>query len=98
MNDSLNIFNALRRPNLMIRAARIGLDTYKRERDLRRLLRVSKIPAPDAGLDRLLTMEDDLETTRKAGDTTYSITRHIEVLTALMAEARLLPRPIQPNI
>ena len=33
-----------------------------------------------------------MEQTRRAGDAGYSVARHIEVLIALMAEVRLLPR------
>jgi hypothetical protein len=40
---------------------------------------------------RLLTEEEALEATRKAGDAGYSVARHIDVLIALMAEVRLLP-------
>jgi len=92
MNESLNIFNALRRPNLMIRAAKIGVETYRRERDLKRLLGHSKVANVQYGFETLLTMEQDLEATRCAGDATYSITRHVEILTALIAEASLFRR------
>jgi hypothetical protein len=78
----------LSRPRLLIRAARFGLTDYRRDRDLRRLID-GKLP-PEAALPRLLTVEEGLETTRLKGDASYSIARHIEVLIALMAEARLL--------
>jgi hypothetical protein len=41
-----------------------------------------------------LTEEDRLETIRQSGEASYSVTRHIEVLIALMSEVRLLPRQI----
>jgi hypothetical protein len=41
---------------------------------------------------RLISEEERLEMIRCSGDAAYSLTRHIEVLIALMAEARLLPR------
>lgn len=84
--------NALRRPSLLIRAARFGLADYRRERDLRRLTNSGTLPSPHRALGILMSEEDALEQTRRAGDATYSITRHIEVLIALMGEARLLPR------
>ena len=93
----MNLFKALRRPNLLIRAARIGVESYRRERDLRRLLRTGRIPPAQAGLQNLLTLEEELETNRQAGDSTYSITRHVEVLTALIAEASLF-QPKSPSI
>lgn len=79
----------LRRPRLLVNAARHGIASYRRERDLRRLLETA--PSPEIALPRLLSEEERLEQTRRAGDATYSVMRHIEVLSALMAEARLLP-------
>ena len=40
----------------------------------------------------LLAEEERIEATRQAGDASYSFVRHIEVLIAMMAEVRLLPR------
>lgn len=84
---------SLRRPALLIRAARAGLAEYNRGRDLKRLMRLPHPPAPERALDALLAEEAMLEETRKAGDGRYSVARHIEVLIAMMAEVRLLPRP-----
>ena len=47
---------------------------------------------PETALKRLLSVEDGMEATRRAGDASYSIARHIEVLIALMAEARVVLR------
>lgn len=95
MTDILSIVADLRRPQLLIKAARCGMTEYNRNRDLKRLMRVLSIPSPDRALSALLAEEERLEETRKAGDATYSITRHIEVLIAMLSEARLLPRPMQ---
>lgn len=93
MTDPMPILKALRRPRLLIRAARIGLSEYSRDRDLARLVKSSRLPSPAQALDRLLEQEERLEQTRREGDASYSISRHVEVLIALMAEARLLPAP-----
>jgi len=90
MTDFLSLLANLRRPRLLIRAARFGLCDYRRDRDLRRLIDGS--PSPDRALPRLLCEEERLEETRRSGDAAYSVGRHIDVLIALMAEARLLPR------
>lgn len=81
----------LRRPQLLIRAARLGLSEYRRDRDLKRL--IDGQPAPDRSVPRLLTEEEKMEANRQRGDAGYSVGRHIEVLIALMAEVSLLPRP-----
>ena len=91
MTDFRALLSDLRRPRLLIRAARFGLAEYHRERDLRRLL--VQPTSPERAVPRLLQEEEQLEETRRAGDATYSVARHIEVLIALMAEVRLLPRP-----
>ena len=92
MIDSLNVFRNLRRSRLLIEAARIALPAYRRERDLRRLLRAARLPAPRASLPRLLAYEADLEALRREGHTTYSARQHVAALTALIAEAGLARR------
>ncbi|MGC9369815.1 MAG: DUF6477 family protein [Paracoccaceae bacterium] len=93
MTDPLTVLRALRRPRLLIRAARLGLAEYRRDRDLARLVHSPRPPTPAQALARLLDHEERLEETRRAGDASYSISRHVDVLIALMAEARLLPAP-----
>lgn len=89
MTDFRAILAQLSRPRLLVRAARFGIDDYRRDRDLRRLTDQSR---PEAALPRLLEQEEMLEQKRRADDASYSVARHIEVLIALMAETRLLPR------
>ncbi len=91
MTDFASVLTALRRPKILIRAARAGVVDYRRERDLRRLLRTARVQATRPTLDSLIAEENRLETNRTSGEATYSIQRHVAVLTALIAEARLLP-------
>lgn len=82
-----------RRPRLLVRAARLGLSDYRRERDLARLMG-GRSRAPDAEvLPALLEAEQQMETRRRGGDLSYSIARHVEILAALMAEVRLRNSP-----
>lgn len=94
MSSLLHIINRLSRPKVLIRAARIGATEFRRERDLKRVLRTQNLPRPENGLPRLLALEEELETTRKTELAAYNVTRHVEVLTALLAEAKLLPRTL----
>ncbi|MFC2967384.1 DUF6477 family protein [Acidimangrovimonas pyrenivorans] len=100
MTDFRFLLRNLRRPRLLIRAARFGLPDYRRERDLRRLLRpgdrAAALPAPAAALADLLAQELRLEASRQAGDAGYSLARHVLLLIALMGEARLLAGPADP--
>ena len=92
MTDFRALLADLRRPQLLIRAARCGVVDYRRDRDLKRLLQGQ--PSPARALPRLLSEEETLEATRQSGDAGYSVTRHIDVLIALMGEVRLLPRVV----
>lgn len=93
MTDLASLLNALRRPKILVRAARAGVADYRRDRDLKRLLRQGRGVAPQQTIGKLLAEENRLEAIRAAGEATYSIQRHVAVLTAILAEARLLPVP-----
>jgi hypothetical protein len=95
MTDPFTRLAALRRPRLLLQAARHGLREYRRERRLRRLLPGTIMPGtalPDEGaaVAPLLEVEAQLEEARRARDAGYSPARHVEVLIALVAEARAL--------
>ena len=92
MTDFRTILANLRRPRLLIRAARFGLADYHRDRDLRRLLATTA--TPERMVPRLLAEEQRLEEIRQTGGSHYPVARHIEVLIALMAEVQLLPRKV----
>ncbi|OOY06807.1 hypothetical protein BMI87_00805 [Thioclava sp. F28-4] len=83
----------MRRPRLLIRAVRHGLNDYSRKRDLKRVMRMSELPRPGTALRALMAEEAALDHARRAGEATYSVARHIELLIALLAEARLAPQP-----
>ncbi len=92
MTDHVSFFRSLRRPRLLLRAARFGLSDYNRDRDLRRLLGRDRAPSIGQALERLIAAEDRMEQDRKAGDASYNVCRHIEIMVALIAEARLIRR------
>jgi hypothetical protein len=94
MTDLATTLATLRRPALLVRAARFGIAEYDRRRDLARLVHWQGTPAPEQALRELIATEATLEQTRREGAAGYSLARHIEVLIAMLAEARLLaPRP-----
>ena len=80
--------NEMRRPSLLVEAACQGVATYQRRRDLRRMLRIAIPPTARAALEKLLPIEADLEKRRRVGATAYSFARHVDILVALVAEAR----------
>jgi hypothetical protein len=86
MTDKLQ---GLRRPRLLIRAARFGLTTYRRDRDLLRLIPGGPVPSPNRAVEILLDQEADAEANRTSHYATYKVAEHVGLLTALMAEAQL---------
>lgn len=89
MLDIQSIIAKLQRPKLLVRAARFGLDEYRRERDLKRALKTDHIPKSGEALLRLSEIEGDMNAKRETNDATYSIAAHIDVLIAIMSEAQL---------
>lgn len=97
MTDLFSRILDLRRPPLLIRAARAGTGHFDRQRDLKRLIRVTAAPAPSRSITLLLDEEAELEESRKTQNPSYSPLRHIEVLIAVIAETRLLSSMIEPK-
>lgn len=90
MQDILSRLNAIHRPHLLMRAARIGADNYRRSIHLRRLLGFDVLPRSGAALIQLIDIEAELNAQRKMADAGYSLIRHVEVLIAMIGEARLV--------
>lgn len=90
MTQVLNEFSTLRRPRLLIRAARFGAAGYTRKAYLPRILGYGTAPHGAATLRRLMDAETALNDQRRLGDASYSVARHVDVLIAMMGEARLL--------
>ena len=91
MQDVLSMVAGLKRPRLLVQAARFGLDDYRREAHLPRLLGAVEAPLrPGAAILRLLELEADMDASRCRRAAEYRVARHVAVLVALMGEARLL--------
>ena len=87
--DPLAALARLRRPRLLIRAARFGIADYQRSRDLRRML--GRVPGPGpALLNELMDIEAAMDASRTAGDAAWRPAQHVDILVAVMAEARLM--------
>ena len=90
MQDLLTMLAKLHRPRLLMRAARIGAEDYHRSTHLPRLLGFGMLPRHGTALMKLLDIEAELNAQRKAGDAGYSLVRHVDVLIAMVGEARFL--------
>lgn len=89
MLNSWTPTQARNRPQVLLRAARAGIVDYDRKRSLRRLIRAEAMPSPAEAVSRLSKLEAETDERRRTGARTYSILRHVELLIALMGEARL---------
>jgi hypothetical protein len=95
MTTLLEQIGALRRPGLLMRAARHGAVDYDRSRDLKRLMRRDVTPGPVEALSAVLEMEERAESARQNADAGYSVARHIDLLVAILGEASLVRRVLQ---
>ena len=100
MQDLLSMLNTLRRPRLLIRAARLGAQDYSRNRHLQRLLGYGTLPRYAPALMRLIEIEGVHNEQRRNSDAGYSLPRHLDILIAMMGEAQLLraSRPIPGDL
>lgn len=90
MQDILSMLHALRRPALLMRAARIGADDYRRGTHLPRLLGYGVLPRHGLALMKLMELEAGLNDQRVSSNTSYSLVKHVDVLIAMVGEARVL--------
>jgi len=90
MQDLLSMLNKLHRPRLLMRAARIGAEEYRRTTHLPRILGFGVLPRHGTALLKLMDIEAELNDLRKDGDAGYSLVRHVDVLIAMVGEARFL--------
>ncbi|MGZ9812403.1 DUF6477 family protein [Pseudoroseicyclus sp. H15] len=90
MQDVLGRIGQLQRPRLLVRAARAGVEEYRRDHMLPRLLHCIAPPRSGEAVMALLDIEAEENARRLAGTADYAIPHHIELLIALMGEARHL--------
>ena len=90
MQDVLSMLHRLRRPALLMRAARIGATDYRRDVHLPRLLGYGILPRHGSALMKLMQQEDQLNQKRLDNDRSYNLVKHVDVLIAMIGEARVL--------
>ncbi|WP_317054618.1 DUF6477 family protein [Roseovarius rhodophyticola] len=90
MCDILNKLDAIKRPRLLISAARIGSMEYRRDTHLTRHFKDGYPSRSKDALEQLIKIESDLDAKRSDAVAGYSVAHHVEVLIAMMGEARIL--------
>lgn len=97
MSDPAISLTSLRRPRLLVRAARLGLGDYDRARALSRLLPGTDPNAPRQVFDQLARRERECDGARRSGRADYTVARHVDLLTAMIAEARVVADVLRPQ-
>jgi hypothetical protein len=90
MTDTFAVLETIRRPRLLMQAARHGLAAYRRKVDLRRLIGLET--TPQQAIEKLINAEGRVEQSRLSGEADYSARHHVELLAATIAEASSLSR------
>ena len=86
MSKFQNRLSNLKRPKIIIKAAKIASQTYRRSRDLSRVLGYSH-PALNSSIhQQLFDLEHSINQKRCLGDASYDLKTHVQVLSALLAE------------
>jgi len=98
MLDPLTQIRTLKRPPLLVRAARIGLMDYRSDRDLPKLLGRPCPLGPSQAVMHLLEEEAQQEERRTGSTGHYSVSRHVELIIAIMAEAQVLQTRDRPEL
>lgn len=80
----------LKRPKLLARAARFGVDDYRREIHLRRIFQSDTLPRHAEAIMQLFDIEDEINRAREAKSGNYAPAQHVEILIAIAGEARLM--------
>ena len=90
MEDILTQISRLKRPALLVNTARHGIEGYNRPIHLRRLLKTENLPGPGKAILKLMELEAVLDDQRTSKRAEYSVARHVELIVALMCEAKIL--------
>ncbi|TWI37944.1 DUF6477 family protein [Paracoccus sulfuroxidans] len=85
----------MRRPRLLVEAARAGQSGWKRDRHLARALKSDQPLSEASVLARLYAEEQRLEDERRESAASYDLQRHVLLLIAILAETRAaMPQPV----
>lgn len=87
MNNIQTQLNALQRPKLLIRAARVGVKDFQAYRDLRKINGSAEQKSTPKLIDALFLEEFQLNDERLQNDPAYNVRNHIRALTALIVIA-----------
>lgn len=90
MQDILCKLEQIRRPRFLLRFARLGALEYTRNQHLKRHFTYDTMPSHSEALTWLFELEVKVDARRRTDSATYSLIEHMDLLIAMLGEARLL--------
>jgi hypothetical protein len=90
MLDIMSVVQNLKRPRVLVRAAKAGAEDYRRERHLGRHIATATMPKTGDALLQLIELEKQANAARLENAATYSLVDHVDIMIALIGEAQLL--------
>lgn len=87
MTNFVAELETIKRPKLLLRTARLGIDYYRRAYHLPKILGYDGNLSQEHILRELIEIEETTNEKRRTNDASYSLHFHIEVLAALLSEA-----------
>ena len=92
MSEFHSKLSTIKRPKILIKAAKIASRTYLRSRDLSGVLGYSH-PTTDRSIrQQLFDLESSINQKRRLEDASYDLKTHVQVLSALLAEVTVEPQ------
>lgn len=85
MQNQFERLNNVKRPKILIRAARAGIANYQRN-SIKKLIKNWESMDSNVILDHLISIENAINAERLENEPNYDMRQHITVLTAIMAE------------
>ena len=98
MKDIHSHIRDLRRPKLLVSAARHGVDSYTRNIHLAQYITIDPLPGPGVALMQLFDIEREMNDARLMKSGAYAPSQHIDILVAIMAEAHIFHASNQPKL
>jgi len=86
MTHHTDLLAGMRRPQILLEAARIGGKSYRRDDILRRIFKTKRPGQQRALVLALIERESEFESLRHLGDGSYLAMKHVQIMTALLAE------------
>lgn len=91
MSEFRGKLSTVKRPKILVKAAKIASRTYIRSRDLSAILGYSHPVTDTLIAKQLFDLEHFTNQERRQGDASYDLKKHVQILSALLSEVQVEP-------